>query len=71
MEIKDIKTLKEVSEESGINVKTLMLRFNTAAGKEIIENVDYKKLGHRQPILLTPNAIKILTDKKSRGKNND
>lgn len=55
MNIKDIKTLSEISEEYNIPVKTLQSRL-----KNLDEGIDYKRLGKRQPTILSPNGIRKL-----------
>ncbi|NFL43111.1 hypothetical protein FDB61_15600 [Clostridium botulinum] len=52
MELKDIKTLTEVAEEYNISIKTLQSRL-----KYLKEDVEYRKLGKRQPTLLTPEGV--------------
>ena len=53
MDLKDIKTLKEVSQEYGISIFTLQDRL-----KNLIEWVDYRKLGKGQATLLMPTGVK-------------
>lgn len=68
MELKDIKTLNEVSAESGVIKRTLMNRFRILLAKnEIEEFKDYRKTG--SSILLTPKAVEKLVSKEKR-KNN-
>lgn len=55
MNIKDIKTLSEISEEYNIPVKTLQSRL-----KNLDEGIDYKRLGKRLPTILSPNGIRKL-----------
>lgn len=57
MQLKDIKTLREVAEESGISYRTLTDRINLKSF-DLIEGIDYKKLGPRNPIILSPSGIK-------------
>ncbi|HBJ1645893.1 hypothetical protein FDB50_15345 [Clostridium botulinum] len=52
MKLKDLKTLTEVAEEYNISIKTLQSRL-----KYLEENIEYKKLGKRQPTLLTPEGV--------------
>jgi hypothetical protein len=60
MELKDIITLTEVATLYTISRQTLRGRL-----KYLVEGVDYRKLGERQPILLTPKgAEKILNVKE-------
>jgi len=64
MELKDIKTLSEVAEQSAISYNTLKSRLKLKS-LNLIENVDYKKLGERQATILSPSGIKkILSVKK-------
>lgn len=63
MKISDIKTIKEVSLEYNIPVTTLISRINlTSFG--MIENVDYKRMGRRQGILLSPKGVQKITKTK-------
>lgn len=55
MNLKDIKTLREVALESNIPITTLTDRIKS---RELIEGIDYKKLGIRQPTILSPEGIK-------------
>ena len=52
MELSDIKTLTEVSELYQIPLKTLQSRLS-----RLEEGIDYKRLGKRQPTLLSPLGI--------------
>ncbi|WP_394885000.1 hypothetical protein [Clostridium butyricum] len=64
MKINDIRTLSEISIQYNIPIKTLQSRL-----KNLDENVDYRKLGKRQPTILSPKGIdKIL--KSSKESNN-
>lgn len=62
MELKDIKTLQEVSRMYNIPFRTLQSRLE-AASFGLIENVDYKKLGKRQPTLLSPSGVEKIIKK--------
>lgn len=65
MNLSDIKTLREVSEETGIYVKTLQKRLELKS-YGMIEGEDFKRLGERQPILLSPSGIKKITQDKGK-----
>ena len=60
MQLTDIKTLKEVSDQYGILVITLKKRLKYKKFN-MIEDVDYKNLGARQPILLSPSGVAKIT----------
>ena len=62
MELKDIKTIKEVSELYNIPVITLKKRINLKSFN-MIHDVDYKILGDRQSTLLSPSGVLKLTQK--------
>ncbi|WP_035790252.1 hypothetical protein [Clostridium beijerinckii] len=53
MELKDIKTIQEVADEYNISRQTLHGRL-----KNLQEGIEYRKLGERQPILLSPEGVK-------------
>ena len=55
IQLKDIKTLKEVADKYKIPIKTLQFRL-----KNLEEGIDYKKLGKRQPTILTPLGVEKL-----------
>jgi hypothetical protein len=59
MELKDIKTLTEVSIQYEIPLKTLQSRL-----KHLEEDIDYKRLGKKQPTILSPKGIKKIINKK-------
>ena len=63
MKIKDIRTLSEVSIQYNISIKTLQSRL-----KNLDEDVDYRKLGKRQPTILSPTGIEKII-KNINGKN--
>lgn len=56
MKLKDIKTLKEVSEAYSIPLKTLQSRL-----KHLDEDIEYKRLGKRHPTILSPEGINKIT----------
>ena len=56
MELKDIKTLQEVSREYNIPFPTLQTRLKLSSFG-LVEDVDYKKLGKRLPTLLSPIGV--------------
>lgn len=62
MELKDIKTLREVAEQSAISYETLKARLKLKS-LNLVENVDYKKLGPRMPTILGPSGIDKITKK--------
>ena len=59
LKLSNIKTLTEVSEIYKIPLKTLQSRL-----KNLEENIDFKRLGKRQPTILTPKGIKKIIKKK-------
>lgn len=64
MELKDIKTLQEVSKEYNIPFPTLQSRLKLKS-YGMVEGIDYKKLGKRMPTLLSPKGIeKIIKSSK-------
>ncbi|ABG87896.1 hypothetical protein CPR_C0047 [Clostridium phage phiSM101] len=62
MKLKDIKTLREVAKENNISVFTLKTRLESK-NFGLIDGEDFKKLGDRQPILLSPSGIKKILKK--------
>lgn len=64
MQLKDIKTLTEVSREYNIPFTTLQHRL-----KNLKENEDYKGLGKRMPTILTPGGVNKII--RGRGDKND
>ncbi|WP_283699541.1 hypothetical protein [Clostridium perfringens] len=62
MELKDIKTLREVALENNIDPHTLKKRLNYKSFG-LVEGEDFKRLGERQPILLSPSGIKKILKK--------
>lgn len=62
MELKDIKTLTEVAEEYNIPPVTLRKRLDYKS-YNLIEGIDFKKLGARMPILLSPSGIEKIIKK--------
>lgn len=65
MELRDVKTLKQVAKEADINHNTLYDRL-VIKRREMIEGIDFVRLGKRQPILLSPEGIeKLLRDFKN------
>lgn len=57
MELKDIMTLSEVSEKYGIKRETLKKRLGYKS-YNLVEGIDYKYLGPRMPVLLSPEGVK-------------
>lgn len=62
MKLSDIKTLQEVSREYNIPFPTLQTRL-TLESFNMIEGVDYRKLGKRLPTLLSPTGIEKIIKK--------
>jgi len=54
MKLRDIKTVNEVAIENNISRQTLLSRIDTL---DLVEGEDFKKLGRRMPILLSPQGI--------------
>jgi len=63
MKFSEIKTIKEVSIEYKIPVATLKSRMYLKSFN-MIENEDYKKMGERQGILLSPKGVAKITKVK-------
>jgi AICAR transformylase/IMP cyclohydrolase PurH len=61
MTINDVKTLTEVAEIYNIHVQTLHSRIRI---NELIEGVDYRSIGERRMILLSPSGIEKITKGK-------
>jgi Fic family protein len=59
MQLKEIQTIAEVSRLFNIPKMTLMYRL-----KYLSEGVEYKKLGERQPVLLSPKGVEKLLNIK-------
>lgn len=62
MKLSDIKTLQDIARETGIPVRTLQDRLGLK-GFNMIEGEDYRKLGLRQPTLLSPEGVKKILKK--------
>lgn len=63
MKISDIKTIQEVSVEYKIPVSTLKTRLKLS-NFNMIENVDFRRMGKGQGVLLTPKGVvKIIKTK--------
>jgi len=62
MKLSDIKTLKEISEQSGIQTGTLKKRLKLKSFN-MIEDEDYKDLGPRQATILSPEGVAKITKK--------
>lgn len=62
MKLKDIKTLREISLEYNISVDTLKTRL-TLKSLDLIENVDFRRMGKGQGILFSPEGVKKITSK--------
>lgn len=65
MILSDIKTLTEVSQEFKIPVPTLKTRL-TLKSLNLIEGVDFRRLGKGQSILFSPEGVKKITVKIER-----
>ena len=61
MKLSDVKTAKEVALENNIPIRTIHFRIDNCG---LIEGIDYKKLGERQPTLLSPSGIKKILKNK-------
>ena len=61
MDLKDIKTLQEVSREFGIPQSTLRTRLESKK-RGMIEGIDFKRLGPRMPILFSPDGVSKITN---------
>ena len=57
MDLSKIKTLKQISEQTGIQTGTLKKRLKLKSFN-MIEDEDFKSLGERQATLLSPEGIK-------------
>jgi hypothetical protein len=58
MNLKDIKTLSEISKEQGIKPKTLYKRFESMINSgELKEFSDYRKLGGNLPVILSKGGV--------------
>lgn len=68
MELKDIKTLSEISQEFDIPVPTLKTRL-TLKSIGLVEGVDYRKLSKGQSILFSPEGVRKITQELRGGKN--
>lgn len=69
MNLEDIKTLSDVSKEYDIPVITLKKRLELES-YNMIESIDYKKLGARMPTLLSPSGVKkIIKNHRNKGGN--
>jgi len=62
MKLNEIKTLREVAIETGISYRTLTDRLKLVSFN-LTENVDYKKLGKGQSIILSPKGIEKIIKK--------
>lgn len=60
MDLKGIKTVKEISEEYNIPIRTI---HNRIVSCRLIENVDYKKFGERIGTILSPSGIEKILKK--------
>ncbi|MCB2300422.1 hypothetical protein [Clostridium tagluense] len=62
MKLSDIKTLKEISDQYNIPVVTLKKRVKLKS-LGMIENEDYRSLGERQAMILSPEGVKKIISK--------
>ena len=62
MKLSDIKTLQEVARDYNISFHTLQTRL-ISQNLNMIEGIDYKKLGKRLPTLLSPSGIEKIIKK--------
>lgn len=63
MKLSEIKTLQEVSIEYEIPVSTLKTRL-TLTSFELIESVDFRRMGKGQGVLLSPIGVEKITKTK-------
>jgi len=63
MKLFEIKTLQEVSLEYKIPVSTLKTRL-TLTSFELIENIDFRRMGKGQGVLLSPIGVEKITKTK-------
>lgn len=61
MELKDIKTLPEVARKYDIPAVTLKKRLGYKS-YNMVEGIDYRRLGPRLPILLSPDGVKKIIE---------
>ena len=62
MRLSDIKTLREVAEQSATPYETLKARLKLKS-LDLVEGTDYKKLGPRMPTILSPSGIEKIIKK--------
>lgn len=68
MNLKDIKTLSEIHQETGIGIKTLYKRLEKLIEEgELVEDTHYKKLGKRMPVILSKEGVEKIV--KGKGDN--
>ena len=60
MKLKDIKTTKQIALENNIPIRTVHNRIESCG---LIEGIDYRKLGERQPTLISPSGVKKILKK--------
>ncbi|MEY8001591.1 hypothetical protein AB8U03_15585 [Clostridium sp. Mt-5] len=61
MQLKDVKTLRQVAEETGIFIKTLQKRLDSKS-YNLIEGKDFARLGDRQSTILSPIGVRKITE---------
>lgn len=69
MKLSDIKTLQKVSMEYKIPVSTLKTRLKST-NFNLIEDVDFRRMGKGQGVLLTPKGVEKITKTKGEIKMN-
>lgn len=61
MNLKEIKTIKELSKETGLNQETLKKKvYNLINDGSLVEFKHYKKLGENQPYIFNKKGIEII-----------
>lgn len=60
MELRDIKTLQEISKEYNIPFTTLQTRLSSK-GLDLVDGKDFKRLGKRMPTIFSPKGILKIT----------
>lgn len=63
MDLKDIKTLREISKETGLPESTIKARLKSKA-RGMQEGIHYRRLGPRMPIIFSPEGVERLTGQK-------
>jgi hypothetical protein len=63
MKLTDIKTIHDISTEYNIPIPTLNARLKLESFN-LIENVDFRRMGKGQGILISPTGVKKITRTK-------